>query len=695
MKRLIVKISIVLAVVLVVISALVVFAPRFIPPSMVISFIDRGFASRINSHAAADNISVQILPTPGYVIDGFGLYSDDPAFLGKPILKASRVEGDFSVLDLIKGSITTSLAITNPSVELEWVDGKSNVAGIESVASNDDESDSNSIRFSEVTVERGKLVMDSDAYELPVSIEEISMLLTFTGDQLFDISASAQLVSEDRSKIGISGTIGIDSEKHVVSGKSLQVGFAGTSIVVDGSLAYDSTPIAFNVNIASSNISSGTIQKFLSIFGRQMPESLTLDGGIAADVGIGGTSEEFKISAQLDAKDAELAYLPYMVKKKDDAAKCVIKMNVSPAMISVEDGNVAIGKNVFILSGTVLRENMMDGTFKIIGDNLIAEDLTNTFTNILPFESLESPAFKLDLSGQFKGEGIPSVVGEFAAARAELAGFAVSNLELNFSKMADLIELTQLKGLSIGGSLSGTGKLKVVEGRPEYSIDLLADSIDLAGMDGASDVVSGKGTVVAKLSIQDGDEKEPGKKVVLDGNIVVPSGSFINGSPVLKLFDGAIWDVMQAYGMSPVDAILSGAVAKISRDFSEFSSSFKYSKGSIAFSSAKFATPLFDVEVDFNADGLKGGAGDALKNVGGKGKITFSKEFAGAMARTPAAKKRFLDKSFKFELPVVISGNVQNISVAPDVEKLDASEIKPAEAAVSPAQKVETAPTLR
>jgi AsmA family len=86
--------------------------------------------SALDRRVTLDNVSMRILPRPGFDLEGLVIY-DDPAFSAEPMIRAQEVSAAIRLSSLLRGRLEIStLSATEPSINLVRNQGRWNLASL-------------------------------------------------------------------------------------------------------------------------------------------------------------------------------------------------------------------------------------------------------------------------------------------------------------------------------------------------------------------------------------------------------------------------------------------------------------------------------------------------------------------------------------------------------------------------------------
>lgn len=133
-----VLVATVVAIVLLLIAAIA--GPFFIPTDKYRSLIERSIGGS-GSRVAMSSFRLHIVPYAGYTIKDFAVISTEPPFVGQTAISIGRVEGDLSLMGLLRGEIVTAVKLYDVNVNYRVSSGVSNLGRIFGFSSGRDDSD--------------------------------------------------------------------------------------------------------------------------------------------------------------------------------------------------------------------------------------------------------------------------------------------------------------------------------------------------------------------------------------------------------------------------------------------------------------------------------------------------------------------------------------------------------------------------
>ncbi len=114
--------------VVVLVFILLAVAPMFFGANSYKNWLAKKLPKEVAANVHVGKFSLRLLPLPSYTIEGFKLVSSAEPFRGLDIFSAKKIEGNLSLLGLIKGTIETSVRVSGAVMNYRTDGDLSNVA---------------------------------------------------------------------------------------------------------------------------------------------------------------------------------------------------------------------------------------------------------------------------------------------------------------------------------------------------------------------------------------------------------------------------------------------------------------------------------------------------------------------------------------------------------------------------------------
>lgn len=335
--------------------------------------------------------------------------------------------------------------------------------------------------------------------------------------------------------VSVAGPVSLDRTRSEFTARGMRVFFNGAQLAVDVSIGYGLTPISYDLHAATPDLNPRAIEPILPLIGGKLPLDLSWQGTLGADASFKGTSDTGEFRLQFDATAARVAAGKTFVKEANLPFKATASAVVRSASIGISECALSFGGGEIGVSGEVLRDDTLTSrlTFSGKGLNLVA--LKALLPWLAQVDILEGMTMDVGAQGQLSSQTPLALTGRFTAARAEIAGLPATDLNGAFTRENESLSFPTLRGTFAGGTFSGNGTATF--GAPsQIAFDLVLDNAEAAQIAALKGVLTGKISIVAKVTSQGEDGVTLAKNLGLSGSIVLPEAEIAAADGAFGLF---------------------------------------------------------------------------------------------------------------------------------------------------------------
>lgn len=548
-----------------------------------------------------------------------------------------------------------------------------------------DAGDDDQLTIRSIEVTRGKINFAQGADAPTLSIGNVSMAakeLTAGAVISGQVTITGSVGGAAQPNVSVAGPVALDRSRSEFTARGMRVFFNGAQLALDVAIGYGLTPVSYDLHAATPDLNPRAIEPILPLIGGKLPLDLSWQGTLGADASFKGTGDTGEFKLQFDATAARVAAGNAFVKEANLPFKATATAVVRPASVSISECALSFGGGEIGVSGEVLRDDSLTSrlTFSGKGLNLVA--LKALLPWLAHVDILEGMTMDVGAQGQLGSPTPLALNGRFTASRAEIAGMPVTDLNGSFSREMDSLSFPTLRGTFAGGTFSGNGTATF--GAPsQIAFDMVLDNADAAQIAALKGVLSGKISIVAKVTSEGDDGVTLAKNLELSGSIVVPQAEIAAADGAFSLFTeetfSAISDAVRPGAPAPsgLAAVLAAAadaataapaapaapaLAPVLNDagkralagaggaVKDVKAAFEIQEGILNVPDVTFQQDLYSAKMAMSVD--------PTGRLQAAGEIKLTKEAAVGLVTDAAAQKALFSGTGELPLPVIGSGTL-------------------------------------
>ncbi len=516
---------------------------------------------------------------------------------------------------------------------------------------------------------RGRITVTPEGDAPPVTIDNVSLAaknISGEGGFIADVRITGAFGGARQPNISAEGRVEIDGARKEFTAKGLKLFINGAQLAADFAMNYGVAPASFDIHVATPDLNPAAFQPFLPFMGGRLPMGLSWQGVVATDISFKGTRDAGEIGVQIDAGSARISSGGMFSKEAGLPFKATATLLSKPEAFTISQCTLAFGDDNINMSGEILRDDVLTARLLAGGRGLKLTSIRSFFPWLASAGALEGVDADVSVEGPLNSDAPLAMEGKFTAAKAEVAGIALTEASAAFSREGEAMTFSALRGTYAGGTLSGNGSIAFGENL-KLDFDAVVDGIEAAEIPTLHGALSGKASIVAKAASEGPDGVALAKNLVLSGSLVMPEGKISSFDGAGGVFAADTWKAIEELThVAPEDATAK-KLASASSDVADFKASFESKLDTLSSGEIDWHQPLYSAK-------LAASIAPSGK-IDGSGIVKLSKDIAVQLIRDAAAQKLLLESDGELAIPVTAGGAITAPKLSSDKVKL-ASDVE-------------------
>jgi hypothetical protein len=635
-----------LAIAMAIIVALLA-APLIIPTSAYEHLFVRSMSHHLGCTVTVDKMRVRFLPYLSFTISGVTLTSQEPLFQQRPVATVERITGAFSVVDIIRHRLDTTLTIDGLHINrISTATGNTNLDPVFSklmAPAGDNPLAGWQIDIDSISISNGSFNDYGPGGQLVshTLIDRISINNFITGQ---DLSGSAYMKATmygaSKPNFEISGQFFFDRPSTTFHARECKIDIAGISGTLDASFELAKKPIHFVLHGATP---SATLQQLGPLFpsiSKGFPAGIFWSGPVALDLYLKGSRHTTGIRLQAEASMSEVKVNDIFVKPRGRPMKIGYSGSDQPSHLTIDALNIRLGDNLIHISGSILHQPDHQAQLKITSEGFKYSELITVIPLLENFEKLDGPNFSATVRGSLDQAANRLMSGQLYSKSAKIMDADLTDFEIDFHQEGQRIKLPLIKGTLFDGKLSANGEATTGD-RLQYNIEAVINDFDFEKMPRLAGLISGRGSLVFKLT-NNGRPSVSGVMVAPRASVsTLPVGTNLLGPQTWKTIES------QLEG-TKLEVKGSDALTYLDPSVKDLHASFSLAKNIVTITDLRYLNPLYSLWLH--------GTIDPSSVIEATGSIWLNKNTTTKLIKDPVLQKKITNRDGELQIPFSLKG---------------------------------------
>lgn len=526
--------------------------------------------------------------------------------------------------------------------------------------------DGRSVTLGQFDIVRGRIEFTSDESTAPVVIDGVSIAakdLSLEGGFSASFKMTGTMRGDVPARLSVQGGLVLDESRRELTLRGARAVFGGTQFVVDTTIGYGMKPASIDAHIASPNVSSGSLAPAFAYLGWRLPEFVSWDGTLGADLSYRGTRVAGQLGVQFDATSARLRLGESFLKEPGLPFKLQSDIIVKPESMVIGQGTLSLEGSDIKLSGDVMRSGEMETRLGARGDGLALPALRSLLPWLPDIDSVEGAGVDLTLGGAILGSAGLTSSGRLSASKLSVAGIGLDDLTAMFTKEDGKVEITTLRGNFAGGELSGNGHIDLGD-VPGLEFDIVMGNVDAKELVSLRGAVDGEASMVIKAQSSGADRATLLRNFAVSGSFVATDATIRGMESAAGAFSKETWDTISEKAAATLSEAAEKELEGSSDTVADLKASFDMEGDGMEADGISWVSKLYsaDLSASMNSEG----------EIDAKGSIAVDKSLSTKLVVEATARKKLTDTSGRLIIPVRGEGSIVEPELSVDVEELAA-----------------------